>query len=127
VYYHRVVMEVVRTLSRHLPRYESSVLAADSVADCEVHRRPSPPIAGGKKKLTSPVGRWVAAVAGGWWLLLCAQEAGKVETSLVELFKNFDIGVKKITAMKFESEKVRTCSSPLRPQSVSWACWHPPS
>lgn len=67
VYYHRVVMEVVRTLSRHLPRYESSVLAADSVADCE--------------------------------------EAGKVETSLVELFKNFDIGVKKITAMKFESEK----------------------
>ena len=37
---------------------------------------------------------------------LCAQEAGKVEASLVELFKNFDIGVKKITAMKFESEKV---------------------
>lgn len=36
VFYHNVVMEVVRTLSRHLPRYEASVQSADSVADCVV-------------------------------------------------------------------------------------------
>lgn len=36
VVYHSVVMDVVRTLSRHLPRYESRVQSADSVTDCQV-------------------------------------------------------------------------------------------
>lgn len=62
---------------------------------------PFPAQSAGRKKQTDKFGR-----AMGGCRALCAQEAGKVEASLVELFKNFDIGVKKITAMKFESEKV---------------------
>lgn len=76
VYYHGVVMDVVRTLSRHLPRYEASVLGADSVADCE--------------------------------------EAGKLEAGLVELFKNFDIGLKKISSLTSESERDMRVQSSIK-------------
>jgi hypothetical protein len=94
-------MEVVRTLSRHLPRYENSVLCANSVADCEVAIVPS--LSSSFNNIGSPGESDVGRLSDG----VGSQEAGKVEASLVELFKNFDIGVKKITAMKFESEKVR--------------------
>ncbi len=40
-------------------------------------------------------------------MLTFPQAAGKLENHLVELFRNFDIGVKKINSIKLESEKDR--------------------